>query len=498
MNARKQHYRQKVEKRILCSHCFVVAGASSCSLVEHLRNALFVLYGLPEKGVSVMIMPVSKPLFDGLLVGWKQPGINRTFGFQSSKVAYPETAADSNSELKSLCYEGDSHLMTFAPTGSGKGRGVIIPTLLSYPGSVVVIDPKGENYKVTARRRREMGHQVVVLDPFERATRGRCTGDKFNPFDIFKLPETIVDADANMLAWQLAAGHSFSRDPFWDIVGSSFLFGIIAHVATGVPQAERNLNRVLKYLYSDDVVYNLAVLLDSKTVVCPHAHREIASFLQLPERDTRPSVLATALSWVKSLNTRCVETCVESSTFDLHDLLEGKPISIFLCIPPDKLTSHKALLRMWVAALLTTVLRRQTRPKQSTLFILDECAQLGTMPLLEQAVTLLRGYGLQVWSFWQDVEQVRANYPGGHATLINNAAVLQAFGISNSQMARQLSEVEDSSCEKLLSMRGNQSTTFIKGQGTHTVQLPDYLYDPIFTGLWDPNPFFGGSSPGFP
>ena len=72
-----------------------------------------------------------------------------------------------------MTYADDPHLMTFAPTGSGKGRGIIIPTLLSYPGSVVVIDPKGENYKVTARRRREMGHQVVVLDPFKRATRAK-------------------------------------------------------------------------------------------------------------------------------------------------------------------------------------------------------------------------------------------------------------------------------------------------------------------------------------
>jgi len=149
----------------------------------------------------------------------------------------------------------------------------------------------------------------------------------------------------------------------------------------------------------------------AKTVKGPHAYREIAAFLQLPERDTRPSVLATALSWVKSLNTECVEATLESSTFDLNDLLEGKPISIYRCIPPDKLTSHKALLKMWIAALMTTVLRRTSCPEKKTLFILDECAQLGTMPLLEQAVTLLRGYGLQVWTFWQDMEQVRANYP---------------------------------------------------------------------------------------
>lgn len=441
-----------------------------------------------------MIMPSRKPEPDGILMGWKQSEEKRGFGFRNPATQKKTRTKSSSGKSQPLLYEGDSHLMTFAPTGSGKGRGMIIPTLLNYTGSVVVVDPKGENYMVTARRRREMGHQVVVLDPFGKATRGQHPTDKFNPFDIFSLPGTIVDADASMLAWQLAAGHSFSRDPFWDIVGSSFLFGLIAHVATGVPLPERNLNKVLSYLYNDDVVYNLAVLLDSKTVTCSHAHREIAAFLQLPERDTRPSVMATALSWVKSLNTQCVEDCVSSSTFDLNDLLNGKPISIYLCIPPDKLTSHKALLRMWVAALMTTVLRRRVRPEKKTLFILDECAQLGTMPLLEQAVTLLRGYGLQVWSFWQDLEQVRTNYPGGHATLVNNASVLQTFGISNSQMARQLADVVDSSTSELLGMTARESMTFIKGQGTQISRLPDYLTDAAFDGLWDPNPFFGSSA----
>jgi type IV secretion system protein VirD4 len=445
-----------------------------------------------------MIMAAPRPLFDGILLGWNEQQEKRDLGFQIPGPPRKSRRRSSGSQAAPLLYDGDSHLMTFAPTGSGKGRGMIIPTLLSYPGSVVVVDPKGENYTVTARRRREMGHQVVVLDPFEKATRGQHSGDKFNPFDIFRLPGTIVDADASMLAWQLAAGHSFSKDPFWDIVGSSFLFGLIAHVATGVPLPERNLNKVLSYLYNDDVIYNLAVLLDSKTVICPHSHREIAAFLQLPERDTRPSVLATALSWVKSLNTQCVEDTVKSSTFDLQDLLDGKPISIYLCIPPDKLTSHKALLRMWVAALLTTVLRRTVRPENKTLFILDECAQLGTMPLLEQAVTLLRGYGLQVWSFWQDVEQVRANYPAGHSTLINNASVLQTFGISNSLMARQLADIVDSKSDELLRMKAGESMTFVKGKGSHMSRLPDYLKDPVFNGLWDPNPFFGNSNSGAP
>src|SRR5437763_1904767 len=78
---------------------------------------------------------------------------------------------------KPLTYGGDGHLLTVAPTGAGKGVGAIIPALLSYPGSIIVTDIKGENYQVTARRRREMGHQVVVLDPFSLVT-SRDKADK--------------------------------------------------------------------------------------------------------------------------------------------------------------------------------------------------------------------------------------------------------------------------------------------------------------------------------
>ncbi|MCA9013458.1 MAG: type IV secretory system conjugative DNA transfer family protein [Planctomycetaceae bacterium] len=441
-----------------------------------------------------MFLPDSENTFDGLLLGWKKKRPSQQFGFQNpSSIDKPRKIAAS-AEASPVLYDGNSHLMTFAPTGAGKGRGMIIPTLLRYPGSVVVIDPKGENYAVTADQRRKMGQKVVVLDPFHRATRGKSEGDRFNVFDIFKLPNTIIDADASMLAWQLAAGHSFSKDAFWDNTAAAFMFGLICHVATAFDDSDRNLNRVLKYLYADDIVYGLAVLLDSKTVKCPQAHREIAAFLQLPDRDTRPSVLATALSWVKSLNMQCVEETLESSTFDLQDLLDGHPISIYLCIPPDKLLSHRSLLRMWIAALMTTVLRRETCPDRQTLFVLDECAQLGTMPLLEQAVTLLRGYGLQVWTFWQDLEQVRANYPNRHETLINNAAVLQAFGISNGRMAQQLTEVLDCSAAELMGMKCDELRVCINGRGSQTCLLPDYLSDAAFQGLWNDNPFFGKSS----
>src|SRR5205814_4611648 len=129
-----------------------------------------------------------------LFLGWDGTDHAPTLGFRPSARKPSQTA---------LTYAGDGHLMTVAPTGAGKGVGLIIPALLTYPGSVIVTDIKGENYQVTARYRRALGQQVVVLDPFGLVA-ARDKADRLNPFDLFKLPGSDVESDAEMIAAQLA------------------------------------------------------------------------------------------------------------------------------------------------------------------------------------------------------------------------------------------------------------------------------------------------------
>lgn len=126
---------------------------------------------------------IAKPF---LLLGWKKRAKSKGIGFKSSQFAMAEEP------MKPIANEAINHQMTFAPTGSGKGRAVIIPNLITYSGPVIVIDPKGENYLVTARARREMGQQVICIDPFN------CVGgtDTLNPLDVIHLPNADVESDA--------------------------------------------------------------------------------------------------------------------------------------------------------------------------------------------------------------------------------------------------------------------------------------------------------------
>ena len=110
--------------------------------------------------------------------------------------------------------EGEGHLLTIAPTGAGKGTGCIIPTLLTWDGPAIVVDPKGENYAVTADRRRKLGQRVKVLDPF--GITGTLVADALNPFDILAGRANVSADDAAVIARLAVQGSALPRDPFLD------------------------------------------------------------------------------------------------------------------------------------------------------------------------------------------------------------------------------------------------------------------------------------------
>jgi type IV secretion system protein VirD4 len=440
-----------------------------------------------RKGARRSSAAAAKALEHGaleLLLGWKG-GENRkeAVGFSAPRAAEAEAPAGE----EPIFYGEDRHLLTIAPTGAGKGRGVIIPNLLRFEGSVIVIDPKGETWHVTARRRREMGQQVLLLDPFQAV--GKRT-DSLNPFDLFDRPGALLDADAEMLASLLAGDAGFHKEPFWDNWGRSLMAGVIAAVAETAPSHERHFGRVRELLMSDDAVFNLHTLLESYDDINRLSKQNISSFLPITEQ-TRSGILSTAQSYLKVVNSDSALRSLSRSTIDLDAVREGAPMTIYIVIPPDKLESHGALLRLWVGALMLTVMGRRRRPKRSTLFLLDECAQLGEFGPLRQSMTLLRGYGLQVWPFFQDLSQLQRLYPKDWRTIFNNAGVFQLFGVANHLMARESSDlIGDVDADTLRNMKPSQQIVAISGEKAQPARLPDYLNDTAFRNKWDPNPMF--------
>ena len=164
-------------------------------------------------------------------------------------------------------------------------------------------------------------------------------------------------------------------------------------------------------------------------------------------------------------------------------------MSIYIIVPPDKLTSHRALIKLWVGVLLKTITSREEIPDLQTLFLLDEAGQLGTFNYLYSIITLCRGYGLKCWTIWQDFQQLESNYPYDWQTLMNNCGMLQFFGCKNAQIARKIEEFAGVPAAQIQRMGPDQQLLLMDNVPTFSRKL-DYLTDPQYAGLFDPNPFY--------
>jgi type IV secretion system protein VirD4 len=445
----------------------ILKAVHSTSFIQTLMapDSASLLIGYSTEDASVSRKPVE-------ILGFRS-------GEKGQKAAQPES--------QRITYDGTAHLMTIAPTGTGKGRGVVIPTLLTYPGSVVVLDPKGENYQVTARARREMGQHVIRLNPF--GVNGE-ESDAFNLMDVFDLPGIDIETEAQLMAELFSQGNRGSKEPFWDLTACMLLAGVIGYVATALPREERNFESVRKALFGDDAMYQLAVILDTFGSKIPKAsYHQIAAFLAMPDQNTRPSVLATVHAYLSPFLSDDAIRATSTSSFSLNDFRDGQPISIYIIVPPDKLVSHRALLKLWIGVLLKTITSREVIPDQQTLFLLDEAGQLGYFAYLYSIITLCRGYGLKCWTIWQDFQQLESNYPFDWQTLMNNCGALQFFGSKNVQIARKIEEVTGIPAEQIRSLTSEQQLLVLDGQAIFSRRM-DYLTDPAYENRYDPNPFF--------
>lgn len=419
---------------------------------------------------------------DGLLVAWSLEGENKPqpIGFhygdpgQSPATGY----------LDPVLFTGEGHLMTIAPTGAGKGTGCIIPALLLHEGSAIVVDPKGENYAVTARRRRDMGQKVILIDPMA------VTGDQpdtLNPFDAVD-PEKLTDVDETAaLIDALWPSEVSSRDQFWRSRANQFLLAAALHLLHDHPEERRSFAEVR--LLVDRAIQNPPIVLEEMRTSRHPEVRQIAAMLSLPAEETLAGILSFAQEAVSFFRGPLVQDATSSSSFDLAALTRDQPLTIYLVLPPHMMESHGRLLRIWISVLMTAISRRRGKPKKSTLFILDEAAQLGTLPQLRQAITLLRGYGMQTWSFWQDVSQLQLLYPEDWQTMVNNCSVVMTFGAKNFNAARSMSDLSGFfDPYQALALDFDEMLLSNQGDDTVVAQRPNYLTDPVFAGLWDANP----------
>lgn len=343
-------------------------------------------------------------------------------------------------------YKGDRHLLTVAPTRSGKGVSSIIPNLLTYQGSAVVIDPKGENAMITAARRGKgdvalqipgLNQTVHVVDPWG------ITGlpsARFNPLDWLDPADSDVNENAMILADSIITPRGGSADPFWDDEAKALLMGFLLWVALDESEQDnRTLGRVRDIISLGEIELNDLLgemSLSANNIVSSAGVRTLSK-----EAKLKSSVLASLQAHTHFLDSPRIRENLSISDFKFEDL-KTSAMTVYLVLPADRLETFGRWLRLLIQQALTVNARNiDVKPEKPILFLLDEMAALGRLAMVEQAYSLMAGFGVQLWGIVQDLSQLERIYDKGWQTFIGNSGVLQYFGSRDLKTAEYFSRL---------------------------------------------------------
>jgi len=330
------------------------------------------------------------------------------------------------------------HLATFAKTRGGKGVSVVIPTLLSYKGSMVVTDPKAENVKITAKhRRKKFGHRVVKLAPF------RKDSYTYDPLDwIDHRSPDLVD-QCRDLAVAMVFRTGMEHETHFLDSAESILQACIALVCVTAPPEMRNLQTVRELVASRERFAAAVKLMQESGDVAGGMLQRLGHKLTWHEGKEQASVMSTVQRVTGWPDSPPIAANTSRSSFDPKELKNGK-MSVHLCLPPERLTSHAAILRMWISSIMRAVTVGGDESRQ-TLFLLDEVGNMGHLQALEDAVTRYSGMGIRLWFIFQSLDQVKAIFCERANTFLDNIGTQQFFIIqsysTDEEISRRLGEM---------------------------------------------------------
>ena len=340
-----------------------------------------------------------------------------------------------------LRHDGPEHVLAFAPTRSGKGVGLVVPTLLSWPHSAVVHDIKGENWRLTSGWRSLFSH-CLLFDPTDPRSA------RYNPLlevrrgdhevrDVQNIADILVDPEG-----------SLERRNHWEKTAHSLLVGAILHVLYA--EEEKSLARVAALLADPGRPFaaTLRAMMTANHLGIadgPLVHPVVASAareLLNKSENERSGVLSTALSFLSLYRDPTIAHVTSACDWRIADLVEGeRPASLYLVVPPSDMSRTRPLVRL----ILNQIGRRLTesgdRPsgRRQLLLMLDEFPALGRLDFFETALAFLAGYGVRAFLIAQSLNQVDKAY-GEHGSILDNCHVRVAFASNDERTARRISD----------------------------------------------------------
>jgi len=430
--------------------------------------------------------------------------------------------------LEYLKHAGPEHILAFAPTRSGKGVGLVIPSLLGWEGSAVIFDIKGENWDRTAGYRVAAGHVCFRFAPVEEHSA------RFNPLAEVRIGTLREVSDAQNIAEMLCrSGKESSHDEHWIKSATSLITGLILHLCYVAKRKNRfatlaELSNSLTPLMSDltmpldlegmdEQQVNVAREYFSQVMRTPHVestsywhlrdgqktlvHPVVLEKMQemLNREDKEFSgVLSTAKTTLILYSDPLVQRSIEESDFTINDLKHFKyPVSLYLVVPPSDIERLKPLLRL----IFTMAVNRLTeeleevrnsrikqalkkdekftpRPDHRLLLLIDEFPSLGKMPIFETAFAYIAGYGIKAYLITQDIEQIKDAY-GNHESIISNCHIRIAYAPNKTETAEALSKMAGTTTilRAAVSYSGSRSSPLATNVSTNV----DHISRPLIT-----------------
>jgi len=340
-----------------------------------------------------------------------------------------------------LRHDGPEHVMAFAPTRSGKGVGLVIPTLLSWTGSAVIHDIKGENWELTSGWRSKLG-PCIRFDPTDE------TSPRYNPLlevrkgkfevrDVQNIADILVDP----------VGSHESRD-HWDKTGYALLVAVMLHVLYA--EENKSLSGCAEFLSHPErtIGETLELMLKTKHHVTAkgraRAHPYVARGARAMKNKSdneRSGVLSTVLTLLEVFSDPIIAELTSTSDWGVMDLVEAeRPVSLYLVVPPSDISRTRPLMRL----ILNQVGRRLTERlphegRRKVLLMLDEFPALGRLDFFETALAFLAGYGIRAFLIGQSLNQIEKAY-GPNNAILDNCHVRVAFATNDERTAKRISD----------------------------------------------------------
>ena len=342
-----------------------------------------------------------------------------------------------------LRYDGDGHLITIAATRSGKGVGTVMPNLLNYTGGMIIADPKGENYAVTAAWRRDhLRQKTVALDPFDLTKDGGSQTAALNPMDFIDIKGKDYVETSMMLADMIIGRGHRAEDSHWKLEAKGLLFSLILYVASDEKLAsDRHLIMVRQLLTqgSDAMEKTLRAMKENHLLqVREGAHR----IEQKSDRE-RSGVFSTAQSHTHFLSSPRMQYVLTSTNCNLEELRKGE-MTAYIVLPREYLSTFAPWLRLVISSCYywcTHSAAKKPSVNQRVVFLLDEFANLGYMQNIMEAVSLGGGYGLTMWLILQDLAQLKREYHSEWESFLANCAVIQTFAIQDPFTSQKIAQI---------------------------------------------------------